>query len=78
MNAVEWSPTEVFEISGFELETMVNILATRLSNPEAQKIIKEYDTFRSLQQRIQEGITSGKVKVKEDDPEIIQSNYTDK
>lgn len=72
MNTVEWSPTEVFEISGFELETMVSILANRLSNPEAQKIIKEYDTFKSLQQRIQDGISTGKVKVKDDNADFTE------
>lgn len=59
---VEWSSNETFEISGYELETMVNTLTTKLLSPEAQAIIREYETLKLLQQRIQKGIEDGKVK----------------
>jgi hypothetical protein len=67
MSKLEWSPTEVFEISGYELETMVNILSQKLQSSAAQAVIREYETLKMLQERIQKGVESGKVKVFPDD-----------
>lgn len=63
MNGLQWSPDEVFEITGYDVETMINVLTTRLMTPEAQKVVREYQTLLSLQRRIQEGVDKGKVKV---------------
>lgn len=61
MNALQWASTETFEISGYELETMVNVLTTKLLTQEAQNIIREYETLKMLQDRIQKGLKEGKV-----------------
>lgn len=61
MSTLEWSSTETFEISGYELETMVNTLTQKLLSKEAQTIIREYETLKMLQQRIQDGVKNGKV-----------------
>ena len=63
MNGLQWSPDEVFEITGYDIETMINVLTNRLLTPEAQKVVREYQTLINLQARIQEGVNKGKVKV---------------
>lgn len=70
MSKLQWSPTEVFEISGFELETTVNLLSARLSSPEAQAIIREYETLKTLQDKIQKGVNDGKVIVIDEEKEV--------
>lgn len=61
MSTLEWSPTEKFEISGFELETAIQTLTDKLLTPEAQKIIKEYEALRALQEKVRQGVEDGKV-----------------
>jgi hypothetical protein len=68
MNGLQWSPDEVFEITGYDIETMINVLTSRLLAPEAQKVVREYQTLINLQSKIQNGVNEGKVKIVESDP----------
>lgn len=62
MDTLQWASTETFEISGYELETVVNMLTAKLSSPEYQGIIREYETLRLLKERIRKGVEEGKVQ----------------
>lgn len=62
MSTFEWAPTEQFTISGFELETVIQVLTTKLTTPEAQTIIKEYETLKLLQESVRKGVDEGKVR----------------
>lgn len=62
---LQWEPNEEFTISGFELETTINLLNIRLNTPEAQVIIREYETLRKLTDVVRKGVEEGKVKESE-------------
>lgn len=75
MNGLQWSPDEVFEITGYDVETMINVLTAKLMTPESQKVIREYQTLLNLQKRIQEGVDAGKVKVINDSNQDTEDTF---
>lgn len=57
----QWSPTDVFDITGMEFEYMYKFLSDYLTTPESIKVIRAYETHKILEQKLKEGVESGKI-----------------
>lgn len=59
---LQWSPDAKFELSGIEIEALITKLSQELNTPTAQDIIRTYELSKALQQKVQNGLTTGIVK----------------
>jgi hypothetical protein len=58
-----WKPEEVFELTGKELELMLNYCNSVLNNVEAQRIVAIHELKKALDQKMIKGVEEGKISV---------------
>lgn len=59
---LQWDANATFQLSGAELEALINKLNQELNNPTAQVAIRDYELLKALQLKVQQGVESGLVR----------------
>jgi hypothetical protein len=61
----QWEPTVVFDLKGPEMENLLRYINYKLNNDAAREVISLYEIKKALDEKIIEGLKTGKVIVQQ-------------